>query len=55
MVDEIAFIEKEIQRLEEINKKTYYRLMYFRRVKKKLEDKEPTKISKVTQLDLFGT
>lgn len=55
MIDEIAFIDKEIQRLEDITKKTYYRLIYFRRVKKKLEDKEPVKISKVTQLDLFGT
>lgn len=58
MEEEIAFVEKEIQRLEDISKKTYYRLTYFRRIRKRLEEQDPkksSKITKLTQLTFFGT
>lgn len=55
MQEEIAFIDKEIQRLEDITKKTYYRLAYFRRVKQKLEGVERANPQKLVQLSLFGT
>lgn len=55
MEEEIKFIEKEIQRLELITKKTYYRLAYFRRVRDRLGTKQEEKSAKITQLTFFGT
>ena len=60
MEDEIKFIDKEIQRLEEILSRTTYRLRSFKNIKKSMEEKscyseKIVKIQKLIQMDMFGT
>lgn len=58
MDEDIAFVDKEIQRLEEIAKNTYYRLAKYRSLKKRLIGPDQARIQlyvKPVQLNLFGT
>lgn len=57
MEEDIQFLDKEIQRLEEISKKTYYRLAAFRRIRKNYANETEARknTAKITQLTFFGT
>lgn len=55
MKEEIKFIDKEIQRLEDIQRKTQWRLFHFRKVRKGLEKPQRAKILGIKQLDLFDS